>query len=173
MFKFSKRQKGLTLLEVLGGLAIFVALCVGAAALYISGNTSQQSNQAGMDIASLRTAVKQLYGSQGGYGSTSLNSVLINAGRVPSDLSVSGSTITNQFGGTITVTGATSAFTIAATNVPTANCIAMLTNANNGWTSIQVGAATAITTFPISPATAGSATNCAAAATNTITYTSS
>ena len=170
--KLFKRQKGVTLTEALGVLVILALLLGGAYALLTSATTSQQSSQLGADVASLRAATKQLWGGQGSQGSTSLNATLISAGRVPSDLPVSGAVISNQFGGTVTVTGATSAFTVAVTAIPTSNCVALISNATVSWTSIQVGAAAAITTFPVSPATAASATNCGASNSNTITFTS-
>lgn len=80
--------------------------------------------------------------------------------------------ITHAMNGTATVTGTGGGaqFSIAITNIPTAVCVQLLSNSTSGWTSVQVGTATAITAFPISPATAASTTNCAAAANNTITF---
>jgi hypothetical protein len=57
---------------------------------------------------------------------------------------------------------------MAVTNIETDVCVALL-SAASGFTSIQVGANAARTTFPIPPATAS--TDCAALPAQTITFT--
>jgi len=172
--KSLKRQAGISLLEATATLLIGGIVIAGALALWGNADSSQQSNQIQSDLSALRGAVKGLYSGQGGYGTSNLNSVLKNAKKIPSDLAVDSSTppvITHGMNGTVTVTGATANYTIALTNIPTDVCVTLLTGANAGWSSVQVGSASAITTFPISPAVASSATNCAASTANTLTFT--
>lgn len=171
-----KKQAGITLMEVIAGLLIIGLVVSGALSLFGNADSSQKSNQMTSDLNALNAATKSLYAGQGGYGTVNLNSVLKTAKRIPSTMSVDAATppvITHSMNGTVTVTGATATFTIAITNIPTDVCINLLSNAATGWTSVKVGSAAAITTFPIPPATAASATNCAASNANTITFTGS
>ncbi len=173
-FKQLKKQKGITLMEIIGSLLIIGLVVSGALSLFGSADSSQKSNQMTSDLTALRSAVKGLYASQGGYGSVNINGTLKNAKRIPSTMTVDSATppvITHPMNGTVTVTGATSSYTIAVTNIPTDVCVQLLTNSSSGWTSVKVGAAAAITAFPIDPTTAASGTNCAASNANTLTFT--
>lgn len=177
-FKSIKKQAGITLMEVISGLLVIGLVIAGALSLFGTADSSQKSNQMLSDITAIRASIKGLYAGQGGYGTANLNGVLKTSNRIPSTMTADNATppvITHALNGTTTVTGITggTAFTIALTNIPTDVCVQLLTSANSGWTSIKVGAAAAITAFPIAPTTASSATNCAAAATNTITFTGS
>jgi len=165
------KQRGMTLMELIASLAIIAVVIVGAVALY--GNASSSANSVTMvkDVMALRSATQTLFQGQGGYGAASLNATLITANKVPGDLSVSGTTISTPLGGTITVTGATTAFTIAVTNVPADVCTQLLTNLNTGWASVQVGTSTALTAFPVTPAIATAAAQCGGTAPFSILWT--
>lgn len=170
-----KKQAGITLMEVIAGLLIIGLVVAGALSLFGSADSSQKSNQMLSDMTALRSAVKGMYAGQGGYGTTNINGVLKTANRIPATMTADAATppvITHAMNGTVTVTGITAGtqYSIAITNIPTDVCVQLLSNSSSGWVSIKVGAAAAITAFPISPATAASATNCAAAANNTITF---
>lgn len=171
--KQMKKQAGITLMEVIAGLLIIGLVVAGALSLFGSADSSQKGNQMLSDITALRSAVKGMYAGQGGYGSSNLNGVLKTANKIPSTMTASSAAtpvITHAMNGTVTVTGSGSSFSIAITNIPTDVCVQLLSQSNAGWASVQVGTATAINAFPISPATAASATNCAAASTNNITF---
>lgn len=170
-----KKQAGITLIEIISSLLVIGIVIAGALSLFGSADASQKGNQMLSDINALRSAVKGMYAGQGGYGTTNINGVLKTANRIPSTMTADASNppvITHSMNGTVTATGTSGGaqFSIALTNIPTAVCVQLLSNSSAGWVSVQVGAAAAITTFPISPATAASATNCAAAANNTITF---
>ena len=159
-FKKFKRQAGMTLIEMITSLAILALVIGGALALYNSASTSQSSTQFNSDMNAIRSAVRSTYFGQGGYGIIGLNPVLIAGKRVPATMGTSGAVINHSLGGTVTVTGATGAFTVALTNIPTAVCMNLMTAAT-GWNSVAVtGAAAPQTSFPVSPANA--ATDCAA-----------
>jgi hypothetical protein len=153
-------------------LTIFALVVGGAIALFGSASTSQSTTQFTSDLNSMRAGTKSLYFGQGGYGTTSLGEVLINGQKVPTTMSITGTApnrvINHSLNGTVTVTGATSQFTVALTNIPTAVCLGLASM--NGWDSVKVGAAAARTP-PVSPAQAS--TDCSAAATQTITFTGS
>lgn len=170
-----KKQAGITLMEVIVGLLIMGLVVSGALSLFGSADASQKGNQMLTDVTALRSAVKGMFAGQGGYGTANINGVLKAANRIPSTMTSDAATppvITHAMNGTVTVTGTGggTTFTMVVTNIPTAVCVQLLGNSSTGWSSIQVGTATAITAFPIAPATAASTTNCAASDANTITF---
>jgi len=170
MNKFARatRQAGFSLIEIIVVLAIGALIVAGALSLYSSASSSQSSSQLYSDLSAIRASVKTLYSTQGGYGTASLNSILINAKKVPTTMSVSGTTINHALNGTVTVTGATGNFTMTVTEIPTDVCIGLL-SAASVFTSIQVGTNSARTSFPISPTNASS--DCSAATIQTIIFT--
>lgn len=169
-----RNQAGLTLIEVLVSLAIFALVVGGALALFGGASSSQSATQLTSDINAIRASTKSLYFGQGGYGTASLNEVLINGKKIPTTMPVSGTApnrvINHPLNGTVTVTGATSQFTVTTTNIPTDVCIGMVSAANTAWQTVRVGTAAARTP-PVNPTTASS--DCAAAANQTIVFTSS
>ena len=171
----TKKQKGYGLVEVLAGLLIVGLVVSGVLSLYGSAEGSRKSNQMLNDLTGVRAAVKGLYAGMGSYGTSNLNGVLKSAQKLPATWVADSATppvITHQLNGTATISGATggTSYTVTITNIPTDVCSALLANSSTGWTSIKVGAAAAITAFPIDPATASSATNCGAATTNTLIF---
>ena len=164
-------EAGVTLMELIAALTVMAVIVVGALALYTSASSSQSSTQLIQDVTSIRSAVKSMWQGQGTYGTSVINDTLVAAKRIPTtikvDTATTPNTLTHVLNGTITVTGATSTFTVAMTNITPDVCIPLLTTAQ-GWVSVQVASGTAITAFPIAPATA--ATSCGTTAA-TITFT--
>jgi type II secretory pathway pseudopilin PulG len=169
-FKSIKRQVGLTLIELIAALGIGALVMVGALALYNNASSTQAATQLTSDLTAIKASVKQLFAGQGGYGAVSLNSTLIAANKIPTTMSISGSTITHQMNGTLTVAGNTATFDTTIASIPTAICVNIVTG-TSGYTQIKVGANAARTTVPFSPANA--ATDCSAAATQTLVLSSS
>lgn len=169
-----KKQAGISLMEVISSLLVMGLVVAGALALFGNASASQKTNQFTADITAIRSALKGLYSSQGTFGTAELNTIMKTSNKIPSDLSVDASTppvITHSMNGTIALMGVTSVFTLTATNIPTDVCVGVLTNLGAGWTSVKVGATAAITAFPITPAIAAGATQCAASNANTIVFT--
>lgn len=168
---FSKRkQAGLTLVESMVALGISAVVILGALALFGSASSSQMSTQMTSDLSAIRSSVKSLYLSSGGYGSGNLNQVLVNGNKIPTTMSVTAGTpptITHAMAGTLTIAGNGANFTLTVTAIPTDVCMSLLAG-TNGWNSVTVGSGTAITSFPISPATAS--TQCSVSATPTIVF---
>ena len=167
-------QAGVTLMEMIAALAIIGIIIVGSLALYNAAISSQSSTQLVQDLTALRASVKQLWLGQGSYGAsggTNLNDTLVASNRLPTTLKVDASTspdtMYHVLNGTVTVVGFPTNFTIELANIPKDICITLLTN-TSGWTSVTVGASAAMTTFPITPATAS--TTCTG--TTTISFTS-
>lgn len=166
--KISSTQCGASLLEALLWMAIALIVAGFATALVKGAFSGSNTLKSGNETKALITGTRSAAGGAN-YGTASLNSGLIAAGLVPNTLTVSGSTISNSFGGTVTLTGATNTFTLSETLIPKDICVKKLTTIDPGVTSVSINAATAILP-PISLATA--ATQCSAA-TNTILYTAS
>lgn len=151
---------------VVGVLAIGAAVAWGPK--LFNGNTDGIEIQ---NVAHLLTATSSLR-TQSGYGSsgTNLNAALIAADEVPSTMTISGTNITNAFGGAVTVSSTGTGFTISYAGVPKSNCIALATKvASSVNYTTKIGSGTAIT---------GEVTNANAVAgctgtANTITWTSS
>jgi len=160
------KQAGVTLIELIVGLVIIALIVSGALALFGTAQSSQTSTQMVQDLTSLRSTTKALFLGQGNYGTatTSLNNILVTAKRVPStmmiDTTTTPNTITHSLNGTVNVDVAATntQFTITLTNIPADVCVPLLSGARD-WFSVKAGTATAVTTFPVSPAAA--ATDCA------------
>ena len=164
---FLKRQTGMTLLEVTASLAIGTIIIMGALALFGGGSAAANSNAFIQNITSLRSAVKSLYLGQGSYDVASINGTLINSSKVPADWTGSGTTITNNFGGAVVITGATSTFNLTTGAIPKDVCIGALPSAAKGWSFVGVGAdaAAALAAATITPASmtpAQATTSCSA-----------
>ncbi len=170
----NKSQRGLTLIETMVSLSIFALVVGGALALFGSASGSQTTTQMKSDLAALRVATRGMFFGQGGFGTASINETLITNKKVPSSMPITGSpgsrVINHSQNGTVTVTGATSQYTITVTNLSTDVC-AGLTAGTNGWASVKIGTAAARTAFPISPIDAGN--ECGATDPITVVFTGS
>lgn len=168
------RQFGFTLLEVIAAIGIGMLVVVGALALFSQGSSSQKSVDLIQNLVAMRQAMKDLWSGQGGYGTSVVNNTLVTAKRIPSnwaiDTSTNPNTITHQLNGTVTVTGATSSFTVAVTALPEDVCTTLMTSGAAGWFSAKANASAARTP-PISPTTAAS--DCGGSSSNTLTFTGS
>lgn len=169
--KFNSTQQGMTLMELIAGLAILAAVIVGSLSLFNNASTSNASTQLVKDMAAVRSATQQFFMGQGTYGAASLNQALITASKIPSTMRVVGTTINTMNGGTLTVTGNTTNFTMTLTNVAPDLCANMITNSSVGWSSVKVGAGATLTTFPVTPTVATDAANCGGAGPFSITWT--
>ena len=175
------KQRGVTLMELIAGLAVMAVIVVGALALYNTAVNSQRATQLKQDTAALRSAVNSLWMGQGSYGAVgaNLNQTLVSAARVPSTIQVVAGnppTLRHVGGGTVVVSvHATNPqrFSVAVNGLNESLCIEMLSGPQD-WVEIgtAVGAAPPVAIpppFPISPAAADTA--CAPSNNNTITFT--
>lgn len=173
------RQRGASLLEGIAYLGIAAIVVLGAVSLLTGAFSSAQSNRTAEEVVSIRTAVKKLYmGQSSGYGAALvLDGTLAQAKVLPTTLTTAAGaaggavTISNAWGGTVSVTGNGNKFSITYTLVPQDACINVVSGAS-GWDSIaSAGAAggTSITTFPATPL---QAQGVCGGATNTIVWTS-
>jgi len=167
-----KKQLGISVLEVLIGLAVIGLVVAGVAGLSTTAFSNQGTVGMTQEVAQLRNAVKNIYSRQSGYGAASLNSQLIDAKAFPEYLAFDPLTfvVTNSWGGTIAVTGATATYTIGYTAVPKDVCLKHLAQAGaGGLTSVTVNGGLAVAA-PVSPSAAQTACS---AATNAVVWTAS
>jgi len=130
------KQRGVTLLELIAGLAVMAVIVVGALALFNAANTAQRGTQLTQDITALRSAVTQLWMGQGTFSTGSLNVPLIASGRIPATLRATGNVL-NHPTGTIDVVGGGSSFHLVVTGLPQSVCMDVLTSAT-GWSGVRI-----------------------------------
>lgn len=134
-----KDQRGLTLIELIAGLAIMASVIVGALSLFNTTSNSQKATQISTEIHGLRSAMSKLYSGMGTFGTENMNTMLVTAGKVPSTLRVTPGTpptIAHGFGGNVVVTGATSFYHIQLTGVPQDACVEILTGSGT-WDAVS------------------------------------
>jgi hypothetical protein len=156
-----RRQRGASLLEGIAYLGIAAIVVIGAIALLRTAFGSANANTMLEQLSSMQTATRKLYmTTQGNYGAGSLDAPIIAAGAVPQGMSVNvnAATITNAWGGAVTLVGANTTFTISYANVPQDVCVDALTGTTTGFTTVAVNGAAALPT-PVSPAAATGACN--------------
>lgn len=151
--KLPKNQKGATLAEFMLWGALFAGVVVIGVAGYRYSKNQTDTARTGQEFRQLQAATRTI--TNGNYGTVSLNSGLVSAGAVPGSLTGSGSTITNGFGGAVTVVGGSDRVTITQAAIPKEVCVQAITDiGKTSWVSVAVNGGTAITSFPISLATA-------------------
>lgn len=173
------KQRGVTLMELIAGLAVMAVLVVGALALFNAANTAQRGTQLTQDITALRSAATQLWMGQGTFPAGTLNVPLIASGRVPATLRAAGNVLNHPTGTIDVVGGGGSSFHLVVTGLPRSVCMDVVTSAT-GWSSVRIaqpatppaqGSQLAGTdrTIPVTPADAAVA--CAGANNNAIQFT--
>ncbi|RQQ61031.1 type 4 pilus major pilin [Burkholderia stagnalis] len=164
-----RKERGASLLESIAYLGVAAIVIVGAIALLGSAFSSANTNRLAEELNAIQTGTKKLYmGQVNNYGSASLNANLIAARVFPSTLPTGANdTVSNTWGGNVTVTGAGQTFTVEYTNVPRDVCINTLTAGGN-WRRVAFGQNGQGIPYPVAPDTAR--TNCTDNA--TVTWTS-
>jgi hypothetical protein len=164
--KCSLKQNGASLLEALAFIIIALLVVGGGVAMWKMTSSGAQENSAISQIMAVQTSYRGLYSNQNSYGTGDITSIGISAGAFPSDLKVSGSSLTNGWSGTVVVTGASTSFTISWANVPASSCT-KIASIKSDWQSVSINGSAQ--TMPVTPAAAASACN---SATNTVVFTS-
>ncbi|MDP9196016.1 MAG: prepilin-type N-terminal cleavage/methylation domain-containing protein [Pseudomonadota bacterium] len=153
-------QRGFSLLEMAIVIGIIALIIGGIWLAYAAVTSNKREADANGQVLTIAHNMRNLYVNQnGGDGASMAN--LIAAGIFPGNM-VSGTTVTNPWNGTVTITvpnGGTT-FTIIYNGVPEKSCIELVsTNAFEptevGMTLMQVGSATV--TLPASPVAADTA----------------
>ena len=163
-----RHQVGMTLMEMMIVLGI-IGLLVGAAAMFGNSSSNKQgANQHIAELNGLRQSMRALFNGQGNFGNTTAgtytsdNSALISAQQVPATLATNGTSISNDWGGAVTIQGSLAQFYISSASVPLPVCVSIVSQAiQGGWASVSVGTTYAAgSTSIVSPSTAAGATYC-------------
>ncbi|KVV21319.1 pilus assembly protein [Burkholderia ubonensis] len=136
-----RKQRGASLLESIAYLGVAAIVIVGAIALLGSAFSSANTNRLAEELNAIQTGTKKLYmGQVNNYGNDApLNANLIAARVFPSTLPTgNNNTVSNAWGGNVTVTGSGQTFTVQYTNVPRDICINTLTAGGN-WRTVAIG----------------------------------
>lgn len=122
------KQDGLSLIEMMFIILIAIIVIGGAIAFGYKQMAKQQESAIQEAIATLMVNTKALRGSNG-YGSTGTNLMpsLIAIDAVPDAMSVSGTTVTNSYGGAVTVVSTGMGFTLTNAGLDQAACIGLAT----------------------------------------------
>ncbi|KUZ68451.1 type 4 pilus major pilin [Burkholderia ubonensis] len=146
-----RKQRGASLLESIAYLGVAAIVIVGAIALLGSAFSSANTNRLAEELNAIQTGTKKLYmGQVNNYGNASLNANLIAAKVFPGTLPAgNNNTVSNAWGGNVTVTGSGQTFTVQYTNVPRDICINTLTAGGN-WRSVAIGGNAPID-YPVAP----------------------
>ena len=163
-------QRGASLLEAIAYLGIAAVVVLGAVSLLNGAFGSAKANQTAEEVVALRTAVRKLYMGQA-YPVETLVPNLLLANAVPATLArdAGAGSLSNSWGGAVTVAGTANGFTITYGAVPQDVCVNLVSGAS-GWTSIAQGE-TSLTVFPVTVANATGL--CSNAAGNAITFSAS
>ncbi|MDH0794619.1 type 4 pilus major pilin [Stenotrophomonas maltophilia] len=165
----ASRQQGATVLEIMAWMAIAALIIGGAIAGIASGWSSYKENKEGDHVTALIANTKKLQ-SVSGYGASGTNLVpsLIATNGVPGDMTVSGNTLTNRYGGTITVVSTGLGYTVTSPGLPANACIAVAKSVSSaGGVTTKINSGSASTT-PVDTVTATAACT---SATNSLAFT--
>lgn len=129
------KQKGFTLVEfmlVLGAIGILTAGIFGGLAAV---NKSMKTNALKSSVVQVSGIIASAGNAAGNYGTTSFDEYVVRTKRVPSGLTVTGTspnrTLTHAFDGTMETMGRESHFVITLNNVPGDICMDMFTGATS------------------------------------------
>ncbi|CAB3770839.1 hypothetical protein LMG29660_06738 [Burkholderia puraquae] len=148
-----RKERGASLLESIAYLGVAAIVIVGAIALLGSAFSSANTNRLTEDLNAIQTGTKKLYmGQVNNYGTDSMNANLSAAKVFPGTLTQDDKGgVSNTWGGTVTVTGATQTFTVTYTKVPREVCVNTLT-AGGSWKSAKISDKSV--DYPVSPSVA-------------------
>lgn len=140
--RLQSHQFGISLMELIFGLAIAASVVTGGVSLSRSADNAQKTNQLIADVSAIRSGLKQLH-PRGSYTAASLSDLLIQAKKLPATITnPSGTTLRHVFRGDIFIAGADAGawFHIRLVNIPQEVCINLLTGLSP-WPRIKVGSA--------------------------------
>lgn len=145
------RQRAVTIMELVAGIAITTILTVGAMTLYDIASMNSQSSQMIRNVVAVQSTTRSVWTGKSGYGTDPINPVLINLNSVPGDWHVSGVNIIHQFQGDVHIKGETASFTVTLEKLPQSVCAKVLGSLTSNWASAKVGTSPEITDLPVAP----------------------
>ena len=152
-----RRQAGISLLELIAGLAIIAMIIIGALALVSQADTSAKSSELLKGVSAIRANV--LAASKTGQSALGIGDVtplLIRGKFVPENWIQSPTTLQHSYGGTARIDAATDHYTLTLQKVPEEGCIRLVAEqAGSSWRQVIVGSTTV--TFPTTMVAAAAA----------------
>lgn len=126
--RLRSRFAGFSLFELMLVLIIVAALIGVVYEVYLRASADSDSNNESQQLTTIVAGVHATFSAQSSYSGLS-NSVLLNAEAFPQNM-VSGTTVTNSFGGSVTVapasiTGSDDSFSITYNSVPQSECVSL------------------------------------------------
>lgn len=166
------KQAGLGLIEILIYLAIAGSIILGVFKLASNARTSSEDGDEITTVQAVVTKVRGGFTGKPSYTGVS-TSFVVHANGFPDNM-VSGTTVSNRWGGTVTVaTGApVTTFNIVYTGVPTANCIGMVNGLGASFNTISVGNTVVKAANTSSTDAAAADTACSSSSTVDVTFNS-
>lgn len=182
-----RRQRGMTLIELIAALAVAGLVIAGALALYNNANNAQRANALLGDITSIKGSANQLYAGQyAGINGGDLFWALLQSGRLPGTwvaqnpgAAAAGGPYNNSFGVTFLTPNAAAVngipvgntMQLGLNNIPSAVCTTLAANAQ-GWLQVSIApgaiqagqAAGVLIPYPLTPAARANIANACAQA---------
>ena len=140
-----QNEAGFTLIEVLGALVVGSIVFAFAAFGISGGLESARVSGFNESLALLRINIHESYASSRGFGtsgteSTDITQELIDAGAIPQNwMTDDGESVVHNFGGSVSVEGSVSGFSITAEAIPEAVCRKIVSSQLEGWDSVSIG----------------------------------
>jgi prepilin-type N-terminal cleavage/methylation domain-containing protein len=158
-YNFQRRQKGMTLIElvvaIVVGLIIISFAVAGISGVMSKSDVSGEAQGLAGLIANTKSArANGTYGASG----TNLVPTLIAMRAIPASVAVNGTTLTNQWGGAIGVLSTGAGYSVSTAAIPPEACIELATKLSRSMVSTTINGGTPIV-GPV--ATAAATTGCA------------
>lgn len=150
-----RRQRGLTLMELLLAIAVGLVIVGVGVGLYASTNSSAKGYNASNQIMQIAALTQELHAQSPSYAGLT-SATLTNTGRLPPNM-VNGTAIVGALGGAVDLAPATinglanAGFSITITNVPKDQCISMVMGLQNAFAQIQAGTVSGSTFTGVTP----------------------
>jgi type II secretory pathway pseudopilin PulG len=137
-----KKSKGFTLVEILLVVGFIALASIGIYAVYNKVTTTAKANQENRNMQTIRAGIKQLFGNQQNY--TGLTETVVRNARIsPQDMHTGAATLTNAFGGAVTIApqalGAAPGFRITTASIPGDVCVKLASGAGSSFDQVTIG----------------------------------
>jgi type II secretory pathway pseudopilin PulG len=158
------RQAGASLVEAVLFLVIVVVILIGIFGLFSGAFSTAKVQTETNNMSALSGDVENVYATNHDYGAADITASLVSTRNAPTPMIV-GAGLVNSWGGAVTVTGASSVFTISSASIPQKECIQLAQIAINP-TAVSINGAAQ--TLPLTVPTVTAA--CSSATSNAITW---
>lgn len=158
------RQAGASLVEAVLFLVIVAVILIGIFGVFSGAFSSSKVQTETNNMSALAGDVENVYATNHDYGTSDITASLVSTRNAPTPMIV-GAGLVNSWGGAVTVTGASSVFTVSSTAIPQKECIQLAQIAINP-TAVSINGSAQ--TLPLT--VAGVSGACSSATSNTISW---